>query len=387
MVFVCVKQLVNSVHCFTALEGLASAGMLVDEAMLLRAKTELETMRGKVDYRTRMESIKSAVGRAIKSENVVQLEDLIDQMVGLSTDGKFAMTADDSRLLDESRDLLHDLKRKHALKQEIDITRPALQVPLLPGMVDKLAKGVETMQRLKEAAAEFPGVFTPDDEELLKTASLNSIDLKRKTEKMKEAEMALTAAMNSRDYADLTRAIALAEEAPFIEESTLEAARDLAAFLDPPTRIATMKTAIASRNIPEIEKALEDFKSARVPGQSSLEAKAVRTLAKLKRLEKKRKRAEQKRKREAARRDAEIALLNDKLRAAMDSKDIYILQDALDVCEDSGYRDEEIPLYFAAEELFEKMTIENVRSRLKDGIERRDIQQLETAIDDADYGG
>lgn len=359
----------------------------MDEAMLLRAKTELETLRGEVDYRTRMEALKSAMSKSIKVENLTQMEDLIDQMVGLSTSTSFALSADDTRVLDQSRDVLHDLKRKHALMQQIEVTRPMLQVPLLPGMVDKLAEGVAMMVKLKASAAEFPGVFTPIDEELLGSAMTNSVELKKDVEKMTAARQRLTAASAKRDYAELTTAIAQAEDAPFIASDVLDGPRELAKFLDPVIRTTALKTAMASRSIADLGKAIEDFKSARVPDQGALFAKAERTLEKLKRLEHKQAKAELKRKKLEERKNAEIQELNSRLKSSIETNDPYKIQEALDLCENSGYREDEIPLYAEAEQLFDQLTVSDLRSKLADGMARRDIQLLEATIDEADYGG
>ncbi|CAK8681135.1 unnamed protein product [Clavelina lepadiformis] len=370
-----------------ALESLASTGEDVDEAVLLRAKAELESIKGQVDYRTRMERIKSAIPRMAKAENIPQVADLIEQMAELSVMEDFKMTGDDSRVLDESRSVLHELKQKHAIKDEIDVVKPNLLLPLLSENLSPLKEGIESMKKLKTAAEEFEGVFNKEDEELLSKAQVSADDLSIKVNETTKARKRLDAAINARDFFQLNSALAQAEEAPFIDSSELENPKDLREFLNPTNRLADLTAALKSRNIPQLTLAIEDFKEAKVSGHAPLLEKAERRLKKLIKLEKKQKKLEKKQKREEARRKGDIEALDRGLENAINARDIEQLQEALMECENSGYEAGDIPLYSKAEELYDELVLDRLRETLLDAVDRRDILNLESAIDEADYGG
>ena len=373
-----------------ALENIASLGEEIDEALLNRAKTKLEEFRGILDYRLRMERIKSAIGRMASAEKLVQLADLIDQMVELASEKQFTMTSDDMRMLDESRVTLHDLKRKHAILDDIKSTRPSLTLPQVPDSLQKLSAGVETMIKLKESAAEFKGVFTAEDEALLATATLSASDLKTKVNKRKKVEEDLQKAIENRDHEALTHALAEAENTEFMDQAELQNAREMCDFINPVTRSVALKGAIKSRNREQLTQAISDFKkagAAKHPDRAILLETAERRLKKVKKMEKAKRREEKLRRREEAKRQAEINELNFALEEAMDARDTDLLQEALEKCENSGYTDKDIPLYTKAEEMLDELTIERLRNSLRDAIDRRDILNLEKSIDQAEYGG
>ena len=377
----------TDVRYFLALENLASMGEEINEAVLNRAKTKLEMFRGRINYRVRMEQIKSAIERMAAAEKLAQLADLIEQMVELSADESYAMTADDSRVLDESRALLHDLKRKHAIQHEIETTRPLLSLPQVPDSLEKLTSGVKTMTRLKELAAEFSGVFGAEEEQLLSSASLSANELQEKIRLRNSIQERLSDAVESRDYESLLQLLSEARDVEFMDETKLKNAKDMCDFINPKKRVKALKVAMRSRDMTQLAESIEHFKDARVPGQLILLETAQRRLRKLKKQEKKIKAEEKTRKKAEAKRAAEINALSQDLEMAITARDIDMLQDALEKCENSNYTDKEIPLFAEAEELLDALTIERLRQNLIDAIGRRDIFVLEKTINDADYGG
>ncbi|XP_078485443.1 uncharacterized protein LOC100181885 [Ciona intestinalis] len=370
-----------------ALENLASAGEEIDEAMLLRAKTELDQIRGRLDYRKRMEAIKSAITRMVAAENLPQLSDLIEQMVELSADPNFEMTADDTRVLDDSRAILHALKRKHSILDELVATRPLLQLPQIPDELDKLEEGVRVMSKLKDSASEFDGVFLSTDDVMLTTVTMNTEELKDKVNEMKIGQARLRAAMGMKNYKEIMNAIEIVKNGPFPDDQLLIEAQELAVFLDPAARRTGLRKAIRDRDIEALEKEIQAFIEAMVPGEEELLEKAQRTLEKLKKIKRKEEKAEKRRLKEEAKRKEEIGELTAKLQLAIESRDINELQDAMDVCEDSSYPSDDIPLFSDAEELFDQLTIAQHRRDLKEGIARRDIFMLEKTVDAVEYGG
>ena len=359
----------------------------IDEAILNRAKTRLETFRGRLDYRVRMERIKTAIDRMAAAEKLAQLADLIDQMVELSGDEQYTMTSDDLRVLDESRVLLHDLRRKHAIRDEIESTRPLLSLPQVPDSLEKLTLGVQTMTRLKESAAEFKDIFSLEDATLLDTATLSANELQRKVEERNRVEEKLRELMEACDHEALVLAIEKAKQIDFVDEELLQKSQELCEFINPIKRAADLKQAIRVRDMTQLTQSIEDFKVAKVPNQEILLETAERRLKKLKKLEKKKRKEDKKRRKEEKRRQSEINQLNLGLKIAIEAQDSDLLQDALEKCENSGYDHNDIPLYTEAEELLDKLTIKRLRESLADAIERRDIFNLERSIDQADYGG
>ena len=374
-------------YLILALENIALLGEEIDEALLNRAKTKLEEFRGILDYRVRMERIKTAIEKMAAAEKLSQLADLIDQMVELGSYQQFTMTSDDLRVLDDSRVTLHELKRKHAIIDEIEVTRPLLTLPQIPDSLEKLSSGVQTMTRLKESAAEFKGAFTLEDETLLATATLSASALQAKVAERNRVQENLRVAIENRDHEALLAALAEARETEFMDEAEIQSAQEMCDFINPIIRTVELKQAIKSRDKAQLTQAIENFKEARVPEQAILLETAERRLKKIKKLEKKQKKEEKQRRRVEARRQAEINELNYSLELAMEARDTDKLQDALETCENSGYSDKEIELYTKAEELLDELTIQRLRESLLDAIDRRDILNLEKGIDQAEYGG
>lgn len=371
---------------FTALQALAATGEVIDEPLLIRAMNELEANRGQIDYRKRMEAIKSALARTIAAENIPQTQDLIDQMSILAEDTEYTMTADDSRVLDEARTSLNAMRDKQAVIEEIARVRPDLLLTLIPPHLMPLRKAVERMSVAKSQAKPFPGVFSEEDAVLLEEAKVNSNVLGNKVDHMNDARKQLDWAVEQRDYNTLKHAIRNAITAPFIDRKEIIEPRKLAVFLDPKARRMAVKKAIRARDIEALEIALVDMKDAKVD-DPELVAKGERTLDKLRKREKRRAKEERRKEREDAVRMADIAHLTAVLQQAITSRDTEHLQLALEEFEESGYDEEDVPVATEAEELFDNLKIQDIRDRLMDSIERRDVSGLEKAIDDADYGG
>ncbi|XP_039263482.2 uncharacterized protein LOC120339424 [Styela clava] len=369
-----------------AFQGLAAAGEEIDEGLLIRAMGEHEACRGQVDYRKRMEAIKSALARSFANENIPQIEDLVDQMSTLAEDKEYTMTADDSRVLDESRTALNTLKHKSALMDEIATVRPDLSVPLVPPNLEILKQAVDRMTVAKKGAEQFDGVFSDADAVLLEDARVNASTLENKVNIMTNARERLELAVEKREYIELKHSIRNAIQAPFIERKELVEPRKLAIFLDPKARRMAVKKGMRARDIGMLDVALQDFKDARVDDETLL-LKGERTLDKLRKRERRRAKQERRKEKEDAKRAAEIARLTEVLRSAIASRDTEHLQLALEEFEESGFDDEDVPVVVEAEELFDTLKIQDLRERLQDAIKRRDLSGLENAVDDADYGG
>lgn len=370
----------------TALQALAAAGEEIDEPLLIRAMSELEANRGQVDYRKRMEAIKNALTRTIAAENIPQTQDLVDQMSILAEDEEYTMTADDLRVLDEARTSLNTMRDKKEIIDEIARVRPDLLLSLIPPHLVPLQKAVERMSVAKTQAEPFPGVFSEEDDVLLEDAKVNSKVLENKVEHMNDARKQLDWAVEQRDYSLLKSAIRNAITAPFIDRKEIVEPRKLAVFLDPKARRGEVKKAIRARDIKRLDIALQDLNDAKVD-DPELVAKGERTLEKLKKREKRRAKEERRKEREDAARAEEIAHLKSVLEQAIASRDTEHLQLALEEFEESGYDVEDVPVATEAEELFDNLKIQDIRDRLMDSVQRRDVNGLETAIDDADYGG
>lgn len=333
-----------------------------------------------------MEAIKSGISRAIDSKEIMQLEDMIDQMAILADDKDYTMTSDDTRVLDSSRVELNTLKNQFAIRNEIEQVKPDLTIPLIPGNAARLREAVDRMVDAKQESAEHVGLFTEEEDNLLKESLANVEDLEHKVGMTNQARNNLNAAVDQRVFIPLRTAIKEAHAAPFMERDELVEPIQLAKYLDPKIRKLAVKNAMRSRNIKDLENALSDLKEAGVE-DDALEEKGRYMLEKLQRRAVRQQKMERKKEREDAKRKADIERLTSTLSSAMQSRDVDQLQLALETFEDSGYDDVDVPTFVEAEQLFDELKINIVREKLKRGIEERDIESLEHAVDETELGG
>lgn len=279
------------------------------------------------------------------------------------------------------------LKEKmNELRSQLITIKKDLQLKLIPDNLLTMQKALDSMKIVKVSSEGFQDVFTERDEVILFESLQNVEELRKKVDKATIVREQVQKAFKERDFYSLDYAIKRAMRAPFVRKEELIEPRRLANFLDPRRRRSAVKNGIKDEDITAIEKGIMNMKEACVV-DDKLTNKAKRVLKVLRKRRRREDKERRRREREEARRRQEIKFLTDNLIIAMKKEDIESLEESLQEIDDSPYREKEIPTLNEAKELLEELKIVNMREKLQNAINARNITVLLDTIIDADFGG
>ena len=337
---------------------------VVEEDVISTAEKELHILRTEMQLEREVATIQDIILKLIKDENLVVLERKLNSLKEIMNRKHYRKTEKDEKFVIETATTFEKLTIKHSFMEKIQITWKEFDLPAIPESVEKLQGSLEKMIQLKTESFEY-GAFGEDDENNLHVQIEKLEELKMKVAKRNEMQTSLNQQLDKRDYNELVQVLKNCEKVEFIDAKLLQKCQNLANFLNPKMRLAALKEAMKSRDLKLLTQAIADFKEAKVDGHLETLEKSEKRLKKLIKIEK----------------------LNDNLRKAMVKKKIENLKEAILRCDESKTRNSDIPLYSDAQQLLEKLVIEELRGALQSAMKSRSLERLQHALQQIEESG
>ena len=310
----------------------------MEKSVIDEAKEDLKLFRIELGIQNKIKDLVKEMKQLISDEDVKNLESSINKLKHTMSEKHYKKNEEDEKFLKTATEAAKNLKLKHELQEEIANAWKKHELFYTPENLKKLMTGVNALRELKQRSKQQGfGAFTTKDEERLREYAANVEDLKSKWEYKDKVEALLNAARKKQSYSKLVEALDFDEQKGcYVDKDLVKGCQEDADFLNPDNRIAALEEACKSIIREEVQKAIDDYKKAKVtkpPGPELLERA-------LKRL----------------RYTTHIEHLNNNLDHAMKKEEKRDLENALKRCTGNDKVDtNDIPLYSKALKQFQKM--------------------------------
>ena len=287
--------------------------------------------------------------------------------------------------VDETKQKEDDAKKNELKRMLTALKTREANLSYKPKNLESIKSVFAELKELKEVFNQYEGLFTHEDECFFNETNKKLNQLESETESSKSAENSLRCAIAKRDHAELCDAIEKAESAKFfVSDDDLEAARKLADFIDPHTRMHEIKFAAKSRDTNRLRTAIDNFVAANVKNQENFLDKAERTLYRLEKLERREARERRRKSRLEAHKKRVIEIVDGDLETAVLAKDVEKLEVAVEAVQVNEVNETELVHFQDAEKLLKVLKIEYLFELFAIAMSERNFLKLEDFLRHAD---